>query len=463
VTLKGAPYGNDPVAGPTGFVETRLTIGSTDYCGRWAEPPGDSKKNDPAKVLTLGPTAACQVDCGNSIAEAPEQCDDGNSTDGDGCDSNCTNTACGNGIATAGEACDDGDLEDGDGCRSDCTIEVCGDGILDVPAEACDDGNIVAGDCCSPLCEFETSGSPCADDLEVCTDDVCDGAGSCTHPGNAAPCDDGDGCTLDDTCAGGACAGDLRPPWINEFDYDDFFAALDDRDEFIEIAGPAGTDLSGFQVIGVEGGPAGSCFTPISPPQPAIGEANLAATIPPGAVLADDTGTGIGFYVVCFTNTSMNVVNIPACDAVLPGPRTYSNLENGHLLNSDETTCPEGILLLDPDDGLVDAVSYEGVVPNVGTFGPFFHVHAPYSAPRDEGWLAGVSIEKVTSTLERAQSASEWVDPSEVPGCVGQGGPTPPPACSGSTATPGAENPAQTLLCGSPCAAFVERSQNLLE
>ena len=31
----------------------------------------------------------------------PEECDDRNLADGDGCDSNCTITACGNGIATA--------------------------------------------------------------------------------------------------------------------------------------------------------------------------------------------------------------------------------------------------------------------------------------------------------------------------------------------------------------------------
>jgi cysteine-rich repeat protein len=464
VTLKGAPYAADPVVGPAAFVETRLTVGSIDYCGRWAEPPGDQKRNLPDRILTLGPTAACQVDCGNSIVEGPEACDDGNAVEGDGCDSNCTVTACGNGVLTAGEDCDDGDLQSGDGCRSDCTLEVCGDGIPDA-AEDCDDGNLDDGDCCSSLCAFEPAGSPCADDLDICTDDECNGAGACAHPANAASCDDGDGCTVDDACSGGSCGGELRPPWINEFDYDDFVAALDDRDEFIEIAGPAGTDLSGYQIFGVEGGSAGGpCFTPIFEPFSAVGEANLVATIPPGTVLGDDTGTGIGFYVACFTNTSINVVNLPACDDVLPGPRTYSNLENGHLLNTDETTCPEGILLLDPSDGLIDAVSYEGVVPSVGTYGPFFHVFPPYSAPRDEGWLTRVSIEKVTSTLERAQIASEWVDPSDVAGCVNQGGgTTPPPACPTLTSTPGTENPQQVLECGSASLAFLARSEGLLE
>jgi len=462
VTLKGAPYSAGPVVGPVTFVETRFTIGGTEYCGRWTEPPGDVTQNRPDKVKIKGPTGACQVVCGNSITEDGEECDDGDLVSGDGCDANCTVTACGNGIQTPPEGCDDGDTESGDGCRADCTPEVCGDGIEDA-SEACDDGNVAAGDCCSPTCSFETSGSPCAGDGNLCTDDTCDGAGFCQHPANTAPCNDLDGCTIDDTCSGGVCGGALRAPWINEIDYDDFFAVLDDRDEFVEIAGPAGTDLSGFQILNVEGGPT-SCLTPHYAPQVAPGEAHMLVTIPPGTVLGDDTGTGIGFYVACFTSSSINVVNLPACDDVLAAPRLDSNLLNGHLLNTDETTCPDGVLLLDPDDEYVDAVSYEGVIPSVGAYGPYFHVSPPYSAPRDEGWLDGVSIEKTTSTLERAQDASEWIDPSETAGCVAQGaGPTPPPACSMLLWTPGAENSQQALECGSPCRAFLDRTANLLE
>ena len=47
--------------------------------------------------------------CGDGVINQPgEQCDDGNHTNGDGCDNNCTPTGCGNGVVTAGEACDDG-------------------------------------------------------------------------------------------------------------------------------------------------------------------------------------------------------------------------------------------------------------------------------------------------------------------------------------------------------------------
>jgi cysteine-rich repeat protein len=80
----------------------------------------------------------------------------------------------------------------------------CSNGVTD-PGEDCDDGNLLDGDCCSSRCRFEPSGSPCAGDGNTCTDDVCDGAGTCTHPPNTTPCDDGNPCTVGDVCAGGTC------------------------------------------------------------------------------------------------------------------------------------------------------------------------------------------------------------------------------------------------------------------
>jgi cysteine-rich repeat protein len=59
--------------------------------------------------------------CGNGALDPGEECDDGDTTDGDGCDSNCRVTACGNGIVTSGEECDDANLITSDGCEADCT------------------------------------------------------------------------------------------------------------------------------------------------------------------------------------------------------------------------------------------------------------------------------------------------------------------------------------------------------
>ncbi|KHO45314.1 MAG: hypothetical protein QS98_C0011G0009 [archaeon GW2011_AR3] len=66
---------------------------------------------------------------------------------------------CGDGQVQPGEECDDGNTDDGDGCSSVCLIEeegdpFCGDGNLDT-FEQCDDGNNADGDGCSAKCQFE--------------------------------------------------------------------------------------------------------------------------------------------------------------------------------------------------------------------------------------------------------------------------------------------------------------------
>jgi len=88
---------------------------------------------------------------------------------------------------------------------------ICGDGVLDA-GEDCDDGNALGGDCCSASCEFEPPGGACGDNGNVCTDDQCDGAGTCDHRENQGVCDDGDPCTVADACTGGACIGVVAGP-----------------------------------------------------------------------------------------------------------------------------------------------------------------------------------------------------------------------------------------------------------
>lgn len=63
----------------------------------------------------------------------------------------------------------------------------CGNALIE-PGEQCDDGNAAGGDCCSASCQFEADGSPCAPDGATCTADICDGSGTCTHPGLATGC-----------------------------------------------------------------------------------------------------------------------------------------------------------------------------------------------------------------------------------------------------------------------------------
>ncbi|MCC7343800.1 MAG: DUF4215 domain-containing protein, partial [Deltaproteobacteria bacterium] len=70
--------------------------------------------------------------CGDGKLAAPEECDDGNTVDGDGCDAQCRQEMkpifplepeCGNGIPSKGEACDDSNTLDGDGCDRFCQAE----------------------------------------------------------------------------------------------------------------------------------------------------------------------------------------------------------------------------------------------------------------------------------------------------------------------------------------------------
>jgi len=79
-----------------------------------------------------------------------------------------TDSACGNGTITAAEVCDDGNTTNNDGCSATCDVEAgyactgmpsvcgsaCGNGGLET-GEECDDDNTTGGDRCSPTCTLE--------------------------------------------------------------------------------------------------------------------------------------------------------------------------------------------------------------------------------------------------------------------------------------------------------------------
>ncbi len=167
-------------------------------------------------------SVVCQPVCGNGRLEAGETCEDGNTTTGDGCDSNCTKTGCGNGILSMNEGCDDGNAVDGDGCDSNCVASGCGNGVK-TPNEACDDGNTTSGDGCDNNCTMtacgngiQTAGEAC-DDGNATSGDGCDSNCTMTACGNGIPttgeaCDDGnatngDGC--DSNCTATACGNGI--------------------------------------------------------------------------------------------------------------------------------------------------------------------------------------------------------------------------------------------------------------
>lgn len=109
--------------------------------------------------LAYNPHYICNPDCGNGVIDAAEQCDDGNTTNGDGCSASCQFEVCGDGVVNNNgtEQCDDGNVQDGDGCDALCVIEFCGDGLINNGgSEQCDDGNNQDGDGCSNDCQVES-------------------------------------------------------------------------------------------------------------------------------------------------------------------------------------------------------------------------------------------------------------------------------------------------------------------
>lgn len=114
-------------------------------------------------------------ECGNTILEEGEECDDGNTILGDACVSQCKLSICGDGVVREGfEPCDDGNQDNFDGCRNNCALPNCGDGILDF-GEECDDGNTDNGDDCPSLCLL----AQCGDGFVHTGFEECDGG-----PGN---------------------------------------------------------------------------------------------------------------------------------------------------------------------------------------------------------------------------------------------------------------------------------------
>src|SRR2546426_2999228 len=57
------------------------------------------------------------------------------------------------------------------------SLTKCGNGVLD-PLENCEDGNSADGDCCSARCRLDPAGTACTSDRNDCTDDGCNPTGA---------------------------------------------------------------------------------------------------------------------------------------------------------------------------------------------------------------------------------------------------------------------------------------------
>jgi fibro-slime domain-containing protein len=196
--------------------------------------------------LCPAPGAACVAErCGDGIRAGSEQCDDGETDgmvkSGDGCTSACdavepnyscpqqggacTRTSvCGNGVLTSDEQCDDRNTSSGDGCSASCTQEAgwqcttvgrpctaaeCGDLVI-AGSEQCEDGNASANDGCTAckldagwVCSWNGSKSVCH--ATVCGDRTVEGSEACDD-GNNRPYDTCYNCQFEPTCTNAGCS-----------------------------------------------------------------------------------------------------------------------------------------------------------------------------------------------------------------------------------------------------------------
>ncbi len=287
---------------------------------------------------------------------------------------------------------------------------MCGNAVVEA-AEQCDDGNNDSGDCCSPACTLETAGMVCAGDGNSCTADVCNAVGECLHTADDAnTCTDSNECTVADRCSAGVCGGDPVAPWLNEVNYDgyDWLWVLADDEEFVEIAAPAGTDLSGYRVVSVEGEGLFNGLLTCNTGAKAEGDAYFSATIPAGTVVEDTTGTGVGYVTVCFEHTSALIEADGACDVLVTGtPSATSNLKNGDLDNLHD--CADGVALIDPSGNTTDAVSWEGQISTgKGDYGWHFAGAPDIGRDRGLGTEPRRSLGKSSASLMRETDPAKW-------------------------------------------------------
>ncbi len=90
---KGSTWGYAVAGSQTGPIDVRFTIGADTWCARFDATTFLDNRTDKLRAAAASAPADCAVPppptCGNGVAEGTEECDDGNTNDGDGCSSTC--------------------------------------------------------------------------------------------------------------------------------------------------------------------------------------------------------------------------------------------------------------------------------------------------------------------------------------------------------------------------------------
>jgi cysteine-rich repeat protein/VCBS repeat-containing protein len=157
-----------------------------------------------------------------------EDCDDGNTVSGDGCDETCTQEICGNGVQQGNEQCDDGNNISGDGCDATCTLEFCGNNITQ-QTEDCDDGGIN-----TLTCNANCTTSACGDGFHNPVTEECDSQGEsqeCDINCTLASCGDGDvNATRNEDCDDSGESADCNTDCTNSVCGDGVHNATDNEE-----------------------------------------------------------------------------------------------------------------------------------------------------------------------------------------------------------------------------------------
>jgi cysteine-rich repeat protein len=296
-------------------------------------------------VILLAALIGCKKEvCDNNIddnGDGATDCDDETCSQDPSC-----GARCGDAEINAGEQCDGANLN-GQSCESfgfdggtlscntacqfvedQCTAGACGDGTID-NGEECDGNNLGGASCisvgledgalgCSNICTFDTSG--CGNGGSVCGNNIVEGNEECDDGNTTA----GDGCSS--TCTNENVGNGALV--INEVDYDQFNS---DTASFVEIfnGGNGAANLVGFSLVFVNG----------------------ADTTEYGRVDLSSAGTLNAGQFLVVGNDSV-LVSLPGAVKVI-SQGTDDFLQNGG---------PDGILLLDANNQVVDSFSYEGSV-----------------------------------------------------------------------------------------------------
>jgi predicted extracellular nuclease/Ca2+-binding RTX toxin-like protein len=155
-------------------------------------------------------------------------------------------------------------------------------------------------------------------------------------------------------------------PWINEFHYDD---AGSDTGEFVEIAGPAGSDLTGYSIV-LYNGANGASYATIA----------LSGIVP---------SQQSGFGTITF-------------------PRPVDGIQNG---------APDGIALVGPE-GVVEFISYEGVMTAAN--GPAAGLTSTDIGVAETGTADGTSIGR-TGTGNETSDFVWTLNSDDTPGDINNG------------------------------------------